>query len=129
MRWLRFAGSLLVAMAVVGGMLVLRDKTISRHDQVDPNSAVEVIVQAATRSGERNSTLEELTEALLLSCRLEVDTDPHGELLDLGNDHYSMTFRPSLDSTDRRQFRGCVQDWQLDHVLVQVEQMNEFSLE
>lgn len=129
MNWLGRIGSLLVALALVGGAVLMRDRTLSRHDYVDPRTAVEVVVQVETRSGERSSTLEELTEALLLSCRLEVNTDPYGDLVRLDDHHYSMTFRPALDRTDRRQFKGCLQDWTLDHFLVTVEQMNEFSVE
>jgi hypothetical protein len=31
--------------------------------------------------------------------------------------------RPSLDDSDRRQFQGCLDDWRVDGVLLDVESM------
>ena len=76
----------------------------------------------ARRSGQ---TLAERTEAVLLTCRLEVTMDPVTPLEAVDDNHFRMVFQPALDSTDRRQFRGCVQDWTIDHVLVNIEAMNE----
>jgi hypothetical protein len=122
MRWMITA---LAAAALVAGVVVLRDATLSTHQPVPDDSRLAVVVEARIRGGERGQTLEEMTEAQLLACRLEVTTDPVGPLEPLGDGRFRLVLQPSLDDTDRRQFRGCLEDWAIDHFQLDVEAMTE----
>jgi hypothetical protein len=100
----------------VAGVLALREATLSTHEPVPPDSTTEVSFEAATRHGERGQTLDEMVSALVLTCRLEVSSDLVGEVEPMGNDRYRAVLHPSLDQTNRRQFRGCVEDWTVDQL-------------
>lgn len=100
----------------VAGVLALREATLSTHEAVPPGSTTAVQFEAATRNGERGQTLDEMVTALVLTCRLEVSSDIVGEVEDLGGDRYRAVLRPALDQTNRRQFRGCVEDWTIDQL-------------
>ncbi len=111
-----------VALGAVGlavgmaGVLALREATLSTHQPVAPGSTTEVRFEAATRHGERGQSLAEMAHALVLTCRLEVSSDLVGEVESLGGDRFRAVLRPSLDQTNRRQFRGCVEDWTVDQI-------------
>jgi hypothetical protein len=111
-----------VALGAVGlavgmaGVLALREATLSTHQPVVPGSSTEVRFEAATRHGERGQSLAEMAHALVLTCRLEVSSDLVGEVEALGGDRFRAVLRPSLDETNRRQFRGCVEDWTVDQI-------------
>lgn len=109
----------------IGAVLALREATLSTHDEVDARET-EVVVSARTRGGETNQTLEEMVQAQLLSCRLEVSSDL-GPIEHLGEGRYRAVLQPALDDTNRRQFRGCVEDWLIDHVLVNVVELNQLD--
>lgn len=97
-------------------ILALREATLSTHQEVPPDSTTEVVFEAGTRGGERGQTLDEMAHALVLTCRLEVSSDLVGEVEPLGDNFYRAVLHPSLDQTNRRQFRGCVEDWTVDHL-------------
>ena len=103
----------------------LRDATLSTHQAAAPGSEVVVVVRSTTHGAERSQTLAELTEAVLLVCRLEVTSDPIGRLEDLGGGRFRTVLRPALDRSNRRQFQGCVEDWQVDHLRVGVDSMED----
>jgi hypothetical protein len=107
---------------IVGAAAVfaLRAATLSTHQPVPPRSRTAVVVQAWTHGGEHNQTLAEMVEAVLLSCRLEVTSDFDGAIRDLGDGRFAGVLVPALSTTNRRQFRGCVEDWTLDQVRVDV---------
>lgn len=107
---------------VVGGLAVvsLREATLSTHDDMDPESQMEVVVSASWRNAEPSQTLPGMVEAQMLRCRLEVATDMVGDIEALGDDRFRAVIAPALDQTDRRQFRGCLNDWTIDHVGVNV---------
>lgn len=110
-----------VGMAVgVVGVLALREATLSTHERDDPSSSVALVVDARTEGGEAGQTVAEMVEALLLTCRLEVTADLDGPVVDEGDGRFRAVLRPSLDETDRRQLRGCVEDWTIDHLRVDV---------
>ena len=114
-----------VALGVVL-IVALREATLSTHQPVSPDSSLEIVVSASTKGGERNQTLTEMVEAQLLSCRLEVSSDVVTvEAVDDGDGRFRATLQPSLDETNRRQFRGCVEDWVIDHVRLNVISMTE----
>jgi hypothetical protein len=107
---------------VVGvlGVVALRDATLSTHQPAAPGSEVEVIVAARSEGAERGQTLPELVEALLLTCRLEVPADLASPIRDDGDGQFRVTLAPALDKTDRRQLRGCIEDWTIDQLMVNV---------
>jgi hypothetical protein len=111
----------------IGAVLVfgLREATLSTHQPVPPDSILEVVLEVETRGEERTQSAREFTDALVATCRLEINSDPVGPVEPAGPDLYRFAVRPSLDQTDRRQFRGCLEDWTVDHVLVDVMSMEE----
>jgi hypothetical protein len=98
------------------GVSALREATLSTHERVDPDSRVEVHVKASTAGGERSQSLGEMVDALLLTCRLEVNSDLVGPVREVSEGRYLAVLRPELDETNRRQFKGCVEDWTVDHL-------------
>jgi hypothetical protein len=115
----------LVGLAV-GAVLVslLREATLSTHDEViAPDSQIELVVAAHDRNAETGQTLPEMVEAQILTCRLEVASDMEGEVEPVGlgtGNQYRAVLTPSMDETNRRQFRGCVEDWVIDGVQLDV---------
>ena len=68
-----------------------------------------------------------MVEAQLLTCRLEVTSDLAGPIEDLGDGRFRAVFEPAMDETNRRQFRGCVEDFVIDHLQVNVVEFNELD--
>jgi hypothetical protein len=114
-------GAVGVAIGVVG-ILALREATLSTHESVAA-AQTEFVMSADTKGGERNQTLPEMVEAQLESCRLEVASDVDGPIESLGDGHFRAALTPALDETNRRQFRGCMEDWVIDHVRINVTEM------
>jgi hypothetical protein len=100
----------------VAGVLALREATLSTHESVALGTRTEVRFDAATRGGERGQSLDEMVNALVLTCRLEVSSDLVGRVEPIGDDRFLAVLTPELDETNRRQFRGCVEDWTVDQV-------------
>ena len=88
---------------------------------------MELIVSATPAGGERSQTLAEMVEAQLLTCRLEVHSDITGSIESLGDGRFRAVLEPALDQTDRRQFRGCVEDFVVDHLQIDVLEFNELD--
>jgi hypothetical protein len=116
-----------VIAAVVGlgllvvGIVVLRDATLSTHQQTAPDSRIELVMHVSIKGGEARQTIDEMADATLLACRLEVSADPVEPLEALDDGRFRSVLSPSMDDTDQRQFRGCLEDWTIDHVRVDVE--------
>jgi hypothetical protein len=106
--------------AGVLGVVAVRDATLSTHQPAVPGSEVELVVAARSEGAEPGQTLPELVEALLLTCRLEVPADLAGPIRDDGDGQFLVTLTPALDKTDRRQLRGCIEDWTIDQLMVDV---------
>lgn len=117
----------LLAVGLLAAVLVLRDATLTTHQEVPPDSRLAVVVRAETKGGEPGQTLREMTEAVVLACRLEVRSDPTGGLEVLGDDHFRFVLQPSLDQSDQRQLRGCLEDWRVDHFQAGVVSMTELA--
>jgi hypothetical protein len=110
----------LVGLAVgVIGVFALREATLSTHQPVTADE-MELVVSARTHGGERGQTLAEMVEAQLLMCRLEVTSDLAGPIESLGGGLFRVALRPAMDQTNRRQFRGCVEDFVTDHLQIDV---------
>jgi len=121
---------------VLGGLAVvaLREATLSTHQPVAADSQVEVVVEVESEHRERGQSEDELIEALVLTCRLEVNSDLVGEieLLPPGADAdddalYRAVLQPAMDQTNRRQFRGCLEDWTIDQLLVDVVRFEDIA--
>ena len=116
-----------VALGVIGlvlgvtAVLALREATLSTHDGVAPGTRTELVVHARSRGAEPTQTLAEMVEAVLVTCRLEVTSDLEGPIEDLGEGRFRVVLIPALDQTNRRQLRGCIEDWTIDHALVDVD--------
>ncbi|HEY8058450.1 MAG TPA: hypothetical protein VID94_06850 [Acidimicrobiales bacterium] len=113
---------------VLGGLAVsaLREATLSTHQTIAASSTVEVVVEVESEGRERNQSESEMIDALFLICRLEVNSDLVGEVEPLpprpddDDPLYRAVLQPAMDQTNRRQFRGCLEDWTLDQLLVDV---------
>lgn len=116
----------------IGLVLSLREATLSTHQYVEPDSRSVVDLHARSRNREGSQSLDEMVEAVLLLCRLEVNSDlVESEVHDVGSGsdaddyerdegQYRAVFQPGLDQTNRRQLRGCLEDWTADQVLIDV---------
>ena len=112
-----------LAIGVVA-VLLLREATLSTHEEVDARQT-DLVVSAETKGGEPNQTLAEMVEAQLLTCRLEVESDYSGPIERIGDGRYHAVLVPALDESNRKQFRGCVEDWVIDHVRLDVEDLEQ----
>jgi hypothetical protein len=118
-------GSVGLAVGVVA-VLALREATLSTHEAVAARQ-VELVVSAKTHGGEQGQTLAEMVEAQLLTCRLEVTSDLAGPIESLGDGRFRAVLVPAMDETNRRQFRGCVEDFLTDHLQIDVIEFNEID--
>jgi hypothetical protein len=118
-------GAIGLAVGVVA-VLALREATLSTHEPVT-GDGIELVVSARTAGGERNQTLSEMVEAQLQTCRLEVTSDLAGPIESLGDGRFRALLRPAMDETNRRQFRGCVEDFMIDHVQIDVLEITVVS--
>ena len=110
-------------LGVIGGAVAIRtlsDATLSTHQPMAAGSRIDLVVDARAKDPERGQTLRETVEAQVLTCRLEVGSDVVGDIDELGDDRYHVVLTPDMDQTNRRQFRGCLEDWIIDHVLLDV---------
>ena len=120
---MKYIALLVGAVAMVVAVVLLRDATLSTHQPVDPGSRIELVIHVSTHGGEPSQTVAEMAEAQLLTCRLEVQSDPISPIEDLGDGRFRVVLAPSMDATDQRQFRGCLEDWTIDHVRSDVESL------
>ena len=102
-------------------MLALREATLSTHEAGRPLDEMELVVSAQDqRAARQGQTLAEMVEAQLLTCRLEVSSDLAGPIEPLGDGRFRAVLEPAMDQTNRRQFRGCVEDFVTDHLQIDV---------
>ena len=115
-----------LAVLVGGGIYLLREATMSTHYDTGPDSRLEVVVRAASNRAEPGVTLDEQAEAHLRSCVLEVASRAVAVTPIAGtDDRFAITLQPALDSTDRKQYRGCLEDWSTDHLRMSVVAMTD----
>jgi hypothetical protein len=109
----------------VAGVFALREATLSTHEPVQ-GRGMELVVFAKSKNAEQGQTLQEMVEAQLLTCRLEVTSDVLGEDPEpLGEGRFRVELAPAMDQTNRRQFRGCVEDFMIDGLQIDVIQLEE----
>jgi hypothetical protein len=107
---------LVVAMGAIGLRWAV-ENTLSRHSVAEPGSGMVLTVQGRRQSAAEHPE-EDLVEAVVSMCQLEVggDADPDTlRLVDDDRDIYEVVFEPSLDASDQRQLRGCIEDLRIDH--------------
>jgi hypothetical protein len=137
------------------GVIALRGATLSTHQPVAPDSQTEVIIEAESEHAEPGQTVTEMAEAIVLTCRLEVTSDLVGEVEALpgfdddqfeddddddddddgdeafeAEEHvgiFRAVLQPALDETNQRQFRGCLEDWTVDQLLVDVLRIQDLT--
>ena len=114
-------GAVGLAIGIVG-IVFLRENTLSTHEAVAA-AQTELLRSADTHGGESNQTLPEMVEAQLETCRLEVTSDVEGPIEELGDGRFRAVLVPALDETNRKQFRGCMEDWLIDGVRINVVEM------
>jgi hypothetical protein len=107
----------------VAGVLALREATLSTHEEV-AGEGMNLVMHARTKGGEVSQTLDEMVEAQLLTCRLEVSSDVEGPLEALGDGRFRATLVPAMDQTNKRQFRGCIEDFITDHLQIDVLELD-----
>jgi hypothetical protein len=116
-------GAVGLAIGVIG-VLALREATLSTHEPVSARET-RVVLSGKTKGGEENQTLSEMVQAQLLTCRLEVESDLSGPVERLGDGRFRAVLVPALDDSNRRQFRGCLEDWVIDHVQLDVLELEQ----
>ena len=111
----------LIALALILGLGArVREATLSTHTTVGAESEIELLLNAKIRDAERSQKLSEMVEAKVLACRLEVASDIVGSVEEVAAGRYRAVLSPSMDASNRRQFRGCLEDWGMDHVQLNV---------
>lgn len=120
----------LAAVIVVGGAIyLLREATMSTHYDTGDDSRLVVVVRAASNRAEEGVTLEQMATSQIALCGLEVARDAQVRTSPGADDRYVVTIVPALDSTDRKQYRGCLDDWNIDHLQLHVESMTDEAAE
>lgn len=114
---------LILMVAVLVGIRFLADAALTTHDYVDPESRMEIVVRGRISEQAEYNLLDGLG-SLITFCRLEVGRSavvlPPEQI---SEDQLRFVFQPALDDADQRQFRGCVNDLTVDHLLASVESM------
>ncbi|HEU5150847.1 MAG TPA: hypothetical protein VFU19_10140 [Iamia sp.] len=124
-------GLLLVALVlgVVVGVHVLRQATMSTHYSTAPDSRLVVVIDAAANRSEPGVEIADMVDAQVDVCGLEVARVPDITPVAGTDDHFTVTVQPALDSTDRKQLRGCLEDWAVDHLRLEVRSMEDEVVE
>lgn len=113
----------------LGALLVLslREATLSTHHYTEPGSRTEVIVEGRAKGAEPGQTVAEMVEAALRTCRLEVNSDLLGPIVGVGRGRFRAVLTPAMDETNRRQLRGCLDDWAIDHFQADVVSLTDLG--
>lgn len=125
------AGLAILAPLLAIGVFALREETMTRHEPVPEDSRLAVVIDASTKLAEQD--VREMAWAKVLMCRTEVrNSDPVTRLEELpgaseGEQRYRFVLQPTLDEADRTQFRGCLRDWNLDHLRIEVLRYEELA--
>lgn len=118
--------ALLAAVVVGAGTWWLRGETMSTHVDIDPDSRLAVVVDVDRHRAEAGHTLAEMVQATVLTCRLEVRRADIVEPPEpVAEGRFRVVLQPSLDDADQVQLEGCLEDWKVDHLLVDVVSMTE----
>ncbi len=122
---------ILALLALAGGIVAMREATQSRHEQMPEDSRVRVLIAPSSNRPESSQSIERVVLAHLFFCQLEVGSEIDDEGLALESTEplrYSFVMAPALDDTDRKQFRGCVEDWVVDNHRIDVIEIEDLDL-
>lgn len=113
-----------VALAVVAvGVFFLRAELMTVRAPEQPGSRTEFVVHADTREDPRH--LREMTRGLVSVCRLLVNADVvEASFTPLSDDVFTFAVEPALGEFDTREMRGCLQDARVQHLQVDVRDVD-----
>ena len=119
----------LALVALGGGIAAMREATQSRHIEMPPGSKVRVVIAPRSNRPESSQSIERVVMAQISFCQLEVGSELLGDLEELDGEplRYAFEMEPALDETDRKQFRGCVEDWIVDNHRIDVTEIEEIT--
>lgn len=119
----------LAVVALGVGIVAMREATQSRHEVMPPGSSVRIVLEPHSKRPEGSQRTSSVVTAHLAFCQLEVGSRMEGDLEVVSREplRYSVVMAPALDSTDRKQFRGCVEDWIVDNHRIDVIEMEELQ--
>ena len=118
----RAVGRLAALALAVAGVLLLRAEVMTVHAAQPPGSRTEFVLEAATREDPR--LLPEMVSSLVSVCRLLVNADlVERSLLSTGDRRFAFSVTPGLGEFDLREMRGCLQDTKVQHLLVEVQEV------
>ncbi len=126
-RWRIALGSALIV--VLGaGVVILRELTETRHTPTAPDSRTIVELEATTNLERMAPSMHDVVHAATTTCRIEIGAHPIGSSpLTQHGDRYRTVLAPALDETERTRFEGCLEDWRIDHVKVDVVTMRTWT--
>jgi hypothetical protein len=122
---LRIVGAVAGAVVLAGAIYLLRESTMSTHYETGADSRLVVVVRAESNRAEEGVELEQMASAQIDLCTLEVSRAGDVQIVHEPGDRFVVTLQPALDSTDRKQFRGCLEDWNVDHLRLDVESLSD----
>jgi hypothetical protein len=114
------AGAVVVALVV--GVLAMREALETRHEVMPPQSHLVVDASASVRGPREQAP--SLARGLVAACVVEAATESQvvGFTWE-GGGRFRFVARPALDEPDRRQLRGCLEDLRVPRLLVSVRAM------
>lgn len=127
---LRHAVAVLAAVATVGGIVWLRQVTMARDVPTPSDSRTVVVVESRTNLHDSEVGLHQITEAVMTSCRLEIGATSVETLQRHDEpDRFRLVLQPALDTTERRRYEGCLEDWRIDHLRIDVVSIEQIGRE
>jgi hypothetical protein len=117
----------LALVALGAGIVAMREATQSRHVEMPADSAVRVVIEPRSNRPESSQSIERVVTAHISFCQLEVGSEVVGDLrpVSAAPERFSFEMVPALDATDRKQFRGCLEDWIVDNHRIDVVSIDE----
>ena len=123
MSWLKVLGSLTAVAVLAGGHLpaarglhVHRLRHRSRHPHPGGGRVADQPLRVHTRPRRSTPPPSSSPVGSTSTPILVGDVEPvEGHL-----DRFEVVLAPALDSSDRKQFEGCIEDWLIDHHLLEV---------
>jgi hypothetical protein len=112
----------LVVVALVVGVVAMREALETRHEVMPPRSRLVVDASASVRGPRENAP--SLARGLVASCIAEAAAE--AEVVRFtwrGAGRFRFVTRPALDEPDRRQLHGCLEDLRVPRLLVSVHGM------
>jgi hypothetical protein len=110
-----------LVIAVVVGVLALRDTAMTVHEEMPPDSHLEVEATARWRGEAENAP--RLAEALAMQCVAETSATARVDAFTWHGEEFTFIVQPALDEPDRKQLKGCLSDLRMPRLIVGVDRM------